>query len=186
MFMLLLGLLFMLKQQPVRSHQYSEQVRSAVQRVFPSASDIRTISVVLTEIEQEEIRKSGVLPFAADSISVMMPVVGDSVIGVAIVDDIKGKDQLITYLLCVNNDLAVVNLEVLEYREPYGGEVRNKSWQIQFQGKRPSDLLRPGREIKNITGATISARAVTNGVHRLLLVLQAIRNRLPRSLATER
>jgi Na+-translocating ferredoxin:NAD+ oxidoreductase RnfG subunit len=95
-----------------------------------------------------------------------------------------GKDQLITFLLCVNNSLAIESLEILEYREPYGGEVRNKSWQIQFRGKRPGDAMRAGREIKNITGATISARAVTNGVHRLLLILHAIRNRLPRNLAT--
>jgi hypothetical protein len=59
-YMLFLGLLFMLKQQPARSHQISEQTRSAVERVFTSASDIRTISIVLTEIEREEIRKSGV------------------------------------------------------------------------------------------------------------------------------
>ncbi len=140
---------------------------------------------MFNESDREEIRKSGLLPLASDSMFLMIPVVGDSAIGLAIPDDVMGKDQFITYLLCLNNDLAIQDLEILQYREPYGGEVRNKSWQTQFLGKRPGDLLRAGREIKNITGATISARAVTTGVSRLLKILQTMRNHIPRTLTVD-
>lgn len=181
----LIGLLLFLKPQSVHTHHEWDQARSAVQRVFRSATDIRYVTIMLNESDREEIRKSGLLPLASDSMFFMIPVVGDSAIGLAIIDDVMGKDQFITYLLCVNNDLIIQNLDILQYREPYGGEVRNKSWQTQFLGKRPGDPLRAGREIKNITGATISARAVTTGVFRLLKTLQTVRNHIPRTLTAD-
>jgi Na+-transporting NADH:ubiquinone oxidoreductase subunit NqrC len=46
--------------------------------------------------------------------------------------------------------------------------VRNKRWRAQFSGKRASDALQFGREIKNISGATLSSRHVTDGVRRVL------------------
>ncbi len=54
------------------------------------------------------------------------------------------------------------------YREPYGGEVAYDAWRKQFRGKSAADSLRVGREIRSISGATISAHAVTLGVRRLL------------------
>jgi Na+-translocating ferredoxin:NAD+ oxidoreductase RnfG subunit len=102
-----------------------------------------------------------------------------TVAGYGVVDNVKGKDQLITYFVIVDSSLAVHDLEILAYREAYGGEVRYKSWQEQFRGKRPGDRLRAGRDIKNITGATISARSVTLGVEKVLSVLAVVGDRLP-------
>src|SRR5581483_6621709 len=58
-------------------------------------------------------------------------------------------------------------------RESYGGEVAYESWRRQFRGKRAADSLRVGREIRGISGATISVHAVTLGVQRLLAALTA-------------
>ena len=100
--------------------------------------------------------------------------------GYAVVDEVKGKDQLITYLVIVSSDLVVKSLEIISYRESYGGEIRNHQWREQFDGKTPDDkLLIPG-EIRNISGATISARAITAGVRKILCTLRLIKEKLPR------
>jgi Na+-translocating ferredoxin:NAD+ oxidoreductase RnfG subunit len=107
----------------------------------------------------------------SDSFTVLVPRDEDRPLGLAVLHDVRGKDQLITILVAADTGLAVVALEILTYREPYGGEVGNESWRTQFRGARPGDRLRPGREIRNITGATISVRSVTEGVNTILRLL---------------
>ena len=63
---------------------------------------------------------------------------------------------------------AVKGAEIMDYRESYGGEVRNPRWLAQFIGKHAGDALRLGKPIKNISGATLSSKHVTDGIRRLL------------------
>src|SRR5262245_27047926 len=89
------------------------------------------------------------------------------------VDEVIGKHEFITYAVAVSPDGAVRGIEVMDYRETYGGEIRNAEWRKQFAGKRRSDPLKLEVDIRNITGATLSCRNVTGGVKRLL-AMQAL------------
>lgn len=91
-----------------------------------------------------------------------------------IVDRVIGKHDYITYAVALSPDGAVRGVEILDYRETYGGEVRNANWRKQFAGKRPGQSLRLDRDIKNISGATLSSRHVTDGVRRLLVTYQLL------------
>lgn len=93
---------------------------------------------------------------------------GDSVLGFAQVRNVKGKDQPITVLIAVDPLARLKDVDVLVYREPYGGEVAYESWRRQFRGKAAADSLRVGREIRSISGATISVNAVTGAVRKTL------------------
>lgn len=98
---------------------------------------------------------------------------GGVVDGVAYIDHVIGRTEYITWL-CVLSPAGVVRrLEVMAYREPYGGEVRDRAFLRQFEGKGPDALLRPGREIANIGGATLSVNALTDRV-RFLLAFHAV------------
>jgi hypothetical protein len=57
-------------------------------------------------------------------------------------------------------------VDILVYREPYGGEVAYEPWRRQFRRKGPESSLRVGRDIQGISGATISVNAVTAGIRR--------------------
>lgn len=89
-------------------------------------------------------------------------------LGWLLVDRVIGKSELITYALALDADGAVRSLEILDYRETHGGEVRLAAWRRQFAGKTAQDPVRLELDIKNISGATLSCRHVTEGVHRLL------------------
>jgi Na+-translocating ferredoxin:NAD+ oxidoreductase RnfG subunit len=93
--------------------------------------------------------------------------------GVAMVDEVPGKSERITILVASGTDGRLKDLEVLAYRESYGGEVAQEAWRAQFRGKKPGDVLRVGRQIRNISGATISTNSVSAGVARCLPVLAA-------------
>ena len=59
------------------------------------------------------------------------------------------------------------------YREPHGGEVAYDPWRKQFRGKTTAAPLQVGKDIRNISGATISCNSVTRGVRQALAQLTA-------------
>jgi hypothetical protein len=91
-------------------------------------------------------------------------------LGWFIVDRVIGKTELITYALALDASGAIKAIEILDYRETHGSEVRLAAWRKQFVGKTVRDAVELDHDIKGISGATLSTRHVTEGVHRLLQV----------------
>ena len=108
-----------------------------------------------------------------DSAAVLRVSRGDSLLGFAEVGNVIGKDQPITFLVAVDPSDRLMDVDILVYREPYGGEVVYESWRKQFRGKTSTDPIQVGRDIRSISGATISVHAVTAGVRRILADLTA-------------
>ena len=63
---------------------------------------------------------------------------------------------------------AVRQIEIMDFRESYGDEVRNVRWRAQFTGRHAGDALRVGGNVQNISGATLSCVHITDGVRRVL------------------
>jgi len=91
-----------------------------------------------------------------------------------LVDQVIGKHEFITYAVALTAEGAVAGLEILDYRETYGGEVRNEKWRAQFAGKTAVAPLKLDHDIKNISGATLSCRNLTDGVKRLLVTYDLV------------
>ena len=98
---------------------------------------------------------------------------GGALLGFAQVRNVKGKDQPITYLVATDAADALRDIDILVYREPYGGEVAYEPWRKQFRGKTTGAPLQVGKDIRNVSGATISSNAVTRGVRQALADLTA-------------
>jgi Na+-transporting NADH:ubiquinone oxidoreductase subunit NqrC len=62
----------------------------------------------------------------------------------------------------------VRRVDILNYRESYGGEVHDANWLAQFVGKSNSNEVRVNSDIRNISGATLSSTHLTEGVKRVL------------------
>ncbi len=90
-----------------------------------------------------------------------------------ILDEVLGKHELITYAVALDAQGRVRGIEVLEYRESHGGQVRDAKWRAQFAGKSVADPLQLDRDIRNISGATLSCRHVTDGVKRVLAMYES-------------
>jgi Na+-translocating ferredoxin:NAD+ oxidoreductase RnfG subunit len=108
-----------------------------------------------------------------DTTSVLRVSKAGTLFGFARVRNVKGKDQPITYLVAIDPQDALKDVDILVYREPYGGEVAYEPWRKQFRGKTASAPLVVGQDIKNISGATISSHAVTLAVRQALAELTA-------------
>lgn len=88
--------------------------------------------------------------------------------GALIIDQVVGKHEFITYAVALDASGAVRDIEIIEYKETYGGQIRDPAWRQQFIGKRNGAPLRLGQDIRNNSGGTLSARHITDGVKRLL------------------
>jgi Na+-translocating ferredoxin:NAD+ oxidoreductase RnfG subunit len=93
---------------------------------------------------------------------------GDRVIGQFVFDRVIGKHLFIDYAVALGPAGQVQRVEILQYRESYGGEVRQGGWLAQFVGKTRGSSLEINKDIRNISGATLSSLHVTEGVKRIL------------------
>lgn len=98
----------------------------------------------------------------------------DGLAGVLFLDHVIGKHEFIDYVVAIAPDGAVRQIEILEYRESYGGEIRGAKWRAQFRGKTSSAALKLNGDIYNISGATMSCRHVTEGVKRVLASFEVV------------
>lgn len=98
----------------------------------------------------------------------------NQIVGFAVLDNVKGKAQPITYLVVFSPEIQVRLVRVIRYREQYGGAIQNNTWLDQFQGINDGSKLQLGDTIDAISGATISATAITRGVERLSVYLSQL------------
>jgi Na+-translocating ferredoxin:NAD+ oxidoreductase RnfG subunit len=130
-----------------------KKVAESIRRIFGDPAQVDTVKV--------------------DTASVLRISRAGALLGFAQVRNVKGKDQQITFLVAIDPADAIKDIDVLVYREPYGGEVAYEPWRKQFRGKRADAQLVVGKDIRNISGATISSHSVTLGVRKALSDLTA-------------
>ena len=94
-----------------------------------------------------------------------------------IIDRVLGKHEFITYAVAIYSDGKVKGIEIMEYRETYGGQIREEEWRKQFVEKRLNDPLKLDKDIKNISGATLSCLHVTDGVRRILHTYELLKSK---------
>jgi FMN-binding domain len=88
--------------------------------------------------------------------------------GLFVLDHVIGKHLYIDYAVSLDRAGRVHRVDILQYRESYGGEIRSPSWLAQFVGKSTTSPLKVGSDIRNISGATLSSQHVTEGIKRIL------------------
>ncbi len=81
-----------------------------------------------------------------------------------IVDQAEVKGDIITYAVALDAQSILQRLEILECAADYD-TVTMPRWRKQFVGRQPYDEL---RDIRTISGATLSSREITEGVRRIL------------------
>jgi len=109
---------------------------------------------------------------------------GNDVLGYVFVDEVLGRQDMITYGIGIDAAGKMSAIEVLSYRESHGSEIRGTAWRRQFDGRQGLEHLRFGTDIKNIAGATLSCEHVTQGVRWITALWQTTLRSGPVAAAT--
>ena len=100
----------------------------------------------------------------------------DLLLGYAFIGTAPSKTDTFEYLVVFDSSLVIKKVNVLVYREDYGGEIGSNRWLRQFVGKARSTDLAVGKNIAAISGATISVYSMTNAVNQLLNEMNKFEN----------
>ncbi|HSD11211.1 MAG TPA: FAD:protein FMN transferase [Candidatus Binatia bacterium] len=145
--------------------------------VFPSADRFERREVVATADLRERVarRLGDVKPTVWEkSYKIAAALRGDERLGCAIEVEEIGKHRAITFIVGIDAQAKVAGVSVMAYREAYGGEIRSRRFLDQYRGKSGVDPLLPGRDVMNITGATLSAQAAGRAVKKAIAVLEEL------------
>lgn len=145
-------------------------VEQAQRQFFPGAEQFVDSELSFDDDQRDQIKASAGTRQRRDSQRAWRAEREGEALGWMFVDDVIGKHEFITYALAVSPSGEVMGVEILSYRETHGGEVRDASWREEFVGKSLDDAIRLGKDVPNISGATLSCRNVTDGVRRLLTI----------------
>jgi Na+-translocating ferredoxin:NAD+ oxidoreductase RnfG subunit len=141
---------------------------------FPGA-DIEEKTIKITPEMRKKIEGLVKGRFFKRRVSFYIAEKGGETLGYAAVTNEIGKTKNITFMVVLDNSGGVKSVDILVFRESQGYEIDNPRWREQFVGKTLKDPLRLKRDIRNISGATMSSRAVTKGVKKVLAVFQVVR-----------
>jgi Na+-translocating ferredoxin:NAD+ oxidoreductase RnfG subunit len=143
----------------------------ALKLMFPQSERIRKEVLKLNQETKLHIEERIGWKFPEDSFEVYVGETGTQVDGYALIQNTIGKHKPMTYMVGVDAQGRVSNVELLVYREARGSEVRTKRFNVQYEGKTASDPVRLNKDIINISGATMSVRSISAGVKRVLVLV---------------
>lgn len=144
-------------------------VDEALALAFPEAA-IRRETMFLDDGQRREVeRLSGA---AVDSALVTRFVAtgeGGRVVGHAYLDTHRVRTLPETVMVVVGVDGRVARVEVVVFREPMEYKPGD-AWYRQYDGEALGDDLALKKNIRPVTGATLTARATTDAVRRVLAI----------------
>lgn len=146
-------------------------VEQAQKAFFPDADQYQEVIVALTPAQRQTIASAAGPQPPHGHLRIWAARRQSALLGHVFVDEVIGRQDLITYAASIDAHGRLGVIEVLSYRESHGGEIRNRAWRAQFADKN-LEQLRFRTDIKNIAGATLSSEHVTQGVRWLVALWQ--------------
>ncbi len=146
----------------------------AQRALFPEAQSFDDLKLAPSAAQQRSILEAAGLQAPHGALRAWTARRAAAVVGYVFVDEVVGRQDFITYAVGIDSAGKLRPVEILEYRESHGGEIRNKRWLQQFNGRGDLGQLRFRTDIKNIAGATLSSEHVTAGVRRILVLWETL------------
>ena len=162
----------------VNAQQYLS-VEQAQKAIFEKADAFKLMPITLTSDQIGKIKNAASTGTPIPDKKIWQVLEAGKPAGWFIVDEVYGKHEFITYAVGINLDGTVRMIDVIDYRETYGYQVREASWRQQFVGKNAGSILKLNKGIDNISGATLSCKHLADGVKRVLTLYDVALKNIP-------
>ncbi len=145
----------------------------AMKGFFPSAR-IEVRNIIITKGQKKDIERLARLRLPTRLVSFYIAKEGDRVVGYGYVDTHRVRTHNESVLFVISPEGEVMGVEVLSFNEPLE-YMADEDWLKIFKGKSiERDRLRLGRDIPNMTGATLTARAIVKASRRALAIWKVL------------
>jgi hypothetical protein len=142
-----------------------------VKIMLPKSERIRKDVIKLSPEKKAQIEERIGWKFPEQSFEVYIGETGTQIDGYALVQNTIGKHKPMTYMVGIDSNGHVSDIELLVFRESRGSEIRQKRFNAQYEGKTVNDPVRLNKDIINISGATMSVRSMSAGIKRVLVLV---------------
>jgi H+/Na+-translocating ferredoxin:NAD+ oxidoreductase subunit G len=139
--------------------------------MLPKSERVRKDRIRLSPERKSQIEERIGWKFPEAEFEVYIGETGTRVDGYAMVQNTIGKHKPMTYMVGVDGQGSVSDIELLVFRESRGSEIRQKRFNSQYEGKTVLDPVRINKDIINISGATMSVRSMSAGIKRVLVLV---------------
>lgn len=129
-------------------------------------------SFVLDDTQADSVQKLAGARLESRIAAAYVATVDDSIVGTAFFDTRIVRTMPGVFMTVIAPDLTVREVHVLAFHEP-ADYAPSRRWLDQYDGRPLEDGLWPKRDIRNISGATLSARAIAESV-RIALALSTV------------
>jgi len=141
--------------------------------LYPSAS-VEVRNIILTKEQKEKVEKLAKVRIESRLVSFYFVKEGDRVVAYGYVDTHRVRTHTESVLFVISPQGSIELVEVLAFNEPLE-YMAEENWLALFKGKTlPRDTLRLRRDIPNITGATLTARAITKAARRAVALWKVL------------
>ncbi len=147
--------------------------QEALEKAFPGAEVARR-TVTLTDEQMAEAARLAGDPIPSALVFVYEARRDGELIGTAFFDVHRVRTLPQTLMLVVAPDGRLRSIDVLAFREPTE-YLASTAWLSQFHDRALDANLQVRRDIQGITGATLTARATTKAVRRVLAIHAVLR-----------
>jgi len=158
---------------PAFSTEYLS-IEQTQQAIFSDATTFTEHLINISDLDKGQIKKLSGKRQRWDHQRVWRAQKQGKNLGWFLIDNVVGKHEFITYGVGISETGDITGIEIMTYRETHGDEVRDEEWRQNFTDKTLDDTFKLDEDIPNITGATLSARNITDGVKRLLALHKVV------------
>lgn len=161
---------------------------AALEAMFPGVEEVSSEVVTLTELQLTAVRdqlggkwtlyqaggSEGATGETEGELTLYHGTSGGERAGTALMETQPGKWGPVQYVIALDNTGAVKNLAVMMYVEKRGRPIASQSFLKQFIGKTVTDPVMVGKDVRAVSGATISSRATAFAVKKVLAIYHTV------------
>jgi hypothetical protein len=146
--------------------------KEALKLAFPKC-EVKRGTAYLTETHKKRVAKLAKIEFESGVVYPYTATKDGKVVGTAYFDTHRVRTLRETIMVVVKPDGSIGRVELLSFGEPRDYIPRG-NWYGQFPGKKLGKDLSLKREIKGVTGATLTAKATVSCARRVLALHQVL------------
>lgn len=143
------------------------------QRAF-SAKSVESQNIILTQEQTQQLSKASQQKIDTKLYRIYMAKNDAKVVGYGVLLNKKVRTKTAIALYLIGTDSRIKSIEIVAFNEPVE-YLPTKTWLDGFESKSAANTLRLNQDIPTVSGATLSARAITDGAREALALIDIAR-----------
>lgn len=136
--------------------------QESMKMAFGDGIEVTKKNILLKKDQAQKIQKSARVKLSSKIFRIYKATKGSKIVGYGILVNKKVRSKNAVILYHISKDDLLLSIEVISFNEP-PEYLPTESWNKQFDNTKTDQMLQVSKNIPTISGATMSASAITDG-----------------------